>query len=408
MKLNVMYFARYREALGVDRETVEGEFATTPSTGVALARQLVGYPNGDEPAVPFIYDATDAGGILDGFYVIESTDIDWSKLAAGTFAWTAALLAVPGSKAPLAEVRSVGAARTTAHSVTPWSWIGMPDAAVTSGEYLSSLTAVGAHAKTGPSNDSAQLVYAPTGTKTAFYADAGLYTVTAAGYYYGAARIERSADSGSTWSTVIGRELPIATLASTDRLRLSVGFMRFTIQSTGTLTYEVYDGSSWDSKTFTVGYHTGSAYSAHTPTVSASVLQNGPEAAGLRFWIEPSSGYVDFTVRRGSWVVEVLQTSTAATRKHAVSRASAEAATAVTGGIDATSADASGNKYQLRTPHALTADTTNGFIYQTSAAQTGQFAIALDTRAGDGTTTGPTTTNLYFAAMRHRQRLVAR
>ena len=28
MKLNVMYFARYREALGLDGETVEGEFAT--------------------------------------------------------------------------------------------------------------------------------------------------------------------------------------------------------------------------------------------------------------------------------------------------------------------------------------------------------------------------------------------
>ena len=28
MKLNVMYFARYREALGVEGETVEGEFAT--------------------------------------------------------------------------------------------------------------------------------------------------------------------------------------------------------------------------------------------------------------------------------------------------------------------------------------------------------------------------------------------
>ncbi len=28
MKLNVMYFARYREALGLESETVEGEFAT--------------------------------------------------------------------------------------------------------------------------------------------------------------------------------------------------------------------------------------------------------------------------------------------------------------------------------------------------------------------------------------------
>ena len=26
MKLNVMYFARYREALGLDGETVDGEF----------------------------------------------------------------------------------------------------------------------------------------------------------------------------------------------------------------------------------------------------------------------------------------------------------------------------------------------------------------------------------------------
>ena len=50
MKLNVMYFARYREALGVDRETVEGEFATLEHLRVHLLQrkdvwQVLAEPN---------------------------------------------------------------------------------------------------------------------------------------------------------------------------------------------------------------------------------------------------------------------------------------------------------------------------------------------------------------------------
>lgn len=50
MKLNVMYFARYREALGLDGETVEGEFATLEHLRVHLllregAWQVLAEPN---------------------------------------------------------------------------------------------------------------------------------------------------------------------------------------------------------------------------------------------------------------------------------------------------------------------------------------------------------------------------
>ena len=39
MKLNVMYFARYREALGLESETVEGEFATLEHLRVHLLQR---------------------------------------------------------------------------------------------------------------------------------------------------------------------------------------------------------------------------------------------------------------------------------------------------------------------------------------------------------------------------------
>jgi hypothetical protein len=41
-------------------------------------------------------DAEAAGGLLDGFYVIEDADVDFVKLAAGYFSWSAALSAVSG------------------------------------------------------------------------------------------------------------------------------------------------------------------------------------------------------------------------------------------------------------------------------------------------------------------------
>lgn len=39
MKLSVLYFARYREVLGIDREAVEGEFATVEELRTYLVEQ---------------------------------------------------------------------------------------------------------------------------------------------------------------------------------------------------------------------------------------------------------------------------------------------------------------------------------------------------------------------------------
>ncbi|MCD9117444.1 MoaD/ThiS family protein [Pseudomonas bijieensis] len=39
MKINVKFFARYREALGVDSVTVEGDFATVDDVRVLLAQR---------------------------------------------------------------------------------------------------------------------------------------------------------------------------------------------------------------------------------------------------------------------------------------------------------------------------------------------------------------------------------
>lgn len=392
-------------------------YAFTGSEGLIMAQQVTGYPNPDEEVVPFTYDATLAGGVLDGFYFCDSTNVDWAKLAGGMFAWEAVLVPVPGRQCPTFEIDCLGSNRDTAHAITEWSWVGLPLAAQTRAEVFESrLTGYVTATITGAdSSGSATLYAAPTGSKTALYADRFQSSQNPDYYYYGGAAIQVSVDGGTTWTTVTGRDLPF-TYADhvATRVRLVHGLgsnaaIRFTLPDTSdVVTLSNYDfaNAAYESKSFTAT----TAGSTATPIAFNSqypvtVLRNDPVACSVRVWYD--TGYIDYTLRRGSWVIEGRAVSMAANQSFGIYHATTKAGTGVTGGIDETTATADGNKYQLRSPSAITAETTKGGIYLTSAAQSFPFAMALDFFSGDNTTS-PSTSGLYFACMEHTQDVVAR
>jgi hypothetical protein len=187
-----------------DELRVGGEFALPAEEAVLLAQRVLGYPNQDEPEIPFLYDATQSAGALDGIYTVQSTEVDWAKLAAGLFSWSAVLTRVPGWQAPIFEVLSYGDLRDDDHGVsaaldTPW--VGLP--------FDDDLLASPKAGVTFAGDGGDVRVEAPSGG----YTGAIEYAIGPADFYGGAARLEMSYDGGATWKTHPGRtiqNLPMA------------------------------------------------------------------------------------------------------------------------------------------------------------------------------------------------------
>jgi hypothetical protein len=400
-----------------DELRVAGEFVLPDDlAGVVLAQQLAGYPNPDEPVVPFVYDAHQAGGLLDGFYDVVSAEVDWAKLAAGLFSWSATLVRVPSWQSPLFEVILGGTVRDNDHTITSGtsarSWVGLPPSADLPSGYVHR-TATGANMATslnevedaGEAHTNLMLHLNSPGSYHYLSDGSILYTVEADGYYNGAARIEVSYDAGATWQVVPGRQIP--NRPSLWRIRNDL------IRCTPFSTVLIFEGylSGWESKAFHPTVSGASATSLGAPT-TVTILRNTPERCTLRLYFTPPSDYqsafLDITVNRSAWwldcVVSNVQSPNAPFESFGVAVTTPEAGTSSTPGIQATGDDATGNRYQFWSPVTTTKDTTNGRIYTTSAANQFPFAVSYNTLQ-DATLE---TADAYFVAAAHRQRIVAR
>lgn len=369
-------------------------YAFTGTDGLAMAQQISGYPNEFEEQVIFTYDGAPQ---LNGWYFVENTNVDWVKLAAGLFAWEASLIPIPN---PIFEVSILGINRPTAHSITEWSWAGAPTGSVKWWPDGTAATLMSSH------ND--DLFIAPSGSKTALYDNTLMLLIPIVNAYaVGYCSIEKEYSTGvyaSVVGDVIDDVVPSDWRLSSPRIRISQAS-----DTTSTFTVEVFNTSTvtWQSKTFKLGRGGASATSIGAPYAFA-ILHNSPWVCSIRLYFNDANfiGYCDLTVRLGSWVIEGnLVALDGSTYQLGVFRATNEAGTGVTGGIDAAADDADSNKYQLRSPSAVSTETTIGGIYLTGAAESFPFAIATDRWAGNGTT-GPTTSGLYFAAMEQTAEVV--
>lgn len=398
-----------------DSVSVSGVIRGQTSVGDlnALRAQLAGYHlNPDERVVP-VTSVADTS--IDGFYRVNKVEVGAeatgraltaAQVKALAVRWEAELVKVPGWQAPLFEDLCSGALRVNAHSITDSgvrSWVGMPPAADLLHGYNFTGAGVAAVSDAGESHTNL-LLYDDEGVPNGFLYDrAALFATAPSDFYNAAAKLETSADGGSTWRSVVGRQ--VANLP--EDWRIGNDLIRITHSSANVFTFSGYL-SGWENKNFKVTYAGASATSLGTPK-SLTVLRNTPETVSVRVWMSAqlttdSVAYVDFTVHRSAWWLTGLLAHTSNTNTtFGIYRDAVEAATSVTGGIDATSADASGNKYQFRTPLTVTKDTTNGGIHHAGTTYL-PFCVALDTMQ-DGTLT---TSAAYFVTMNHRQGIVAR
>jgi hypothetical protein len=375
-----------------DELRVGGEFALPAEEAVLLAQRVLGYPNQDEPEIPFLYDATQSAGALDGIYTVQSTEVDWAKLAAGLFSWSAVLTRVPGWQAPIFEVLSYGDLRDDDHGVsaaldTPW--VGLP--------FDDDLLASPKAGVTFAGDGGDVRVEAPSGG----YTGAIEYAIGPADFYGGAARLEMSYDGGATWKTHPGRtiqNLPMAWRLCNDLIRL------YPDTSQGNGAYLILDTWHTADDTFKdKGFVLTSDANVQLGDVSTvTVVENSPCCAGVLLHYQAGSYQADvyLRVRRGAFWVEGYATSTDPTDNLGIQVTSAAAATAEIGGIRATSDDGDGNKYRIRSPRLITTDLTNGRVNTTSAGIGFPFAFGIDLHADFSA--------YYWAAMRHTQKAVAR
>lgn len=390
----------------------------TVATEKVWTAQFRGYDlNTDEPVVPLTSVNYPE---LDGFYRVTNVSVDDRTNFTGGIGprLTLELLRVPGWQAPLFEIISNGADRATAHVITEWSWVATYSAAEIHAAGVRSApvtAAVFPVSKTGI--EAATLWPSGTGAKTALYDNSFEYEISAANYYKMSCWLQSTSDdvqlvSYSSWAlrTVVGRQYTVAASGPPNNWRMSNGLIR--IHYEGGYKIEARDSgnSTWETLTgFNVGYYDGANFVDLGAFNAVTVLRNTPEATAIRLTMDHPTVYspvhLDLTIRRGSWVVEAVL-SAVAPLQFAVEFGTA--GTAVTGGIDETTA-VSGNKLQLRTPSALaTKVTAASHLRLSSSATSMPFAAAAATFEGNGTSTGPSTSSLYFAAMEHKQRIVTR
>ena len=169
-----------------DEVSVAGSFiGSSAAETMALIRQFVGYPNHDEPTVPLVVESS---ALTDGFVTDVATSAPMTHeedIADGRVPFTLDCRRVPGWQAPLFEVLSRGADRPTAHSVTPWSWLGAPSSLdVTAAQFVDLADANGASGES-VNSEAGKLAWfsAASATKDDLYDTEFLYQIAPAEFY---------------------------------------------------------------------------------------------------------------------------------------------------------------------------------------------------------------------------------
>lgn len=361
-----------------------------------LRDQFRGYDLSDEAVVP-VTSAQDP--TVDGFYRVAGlsvVDTTGTHFTGGIGSHVTAELERIAS--PLVEVRCNGTDRGAG--------------AVTTGDFWAFVPFLNGYC----TNTAATATAAAAGFSGGYFTDAtagpysavAYYTATPAAYYTAAVRLEATADAGVTWRTVIGQH----TSASAETgWRITSELLQVSVTSSGQISVGWNGGTaaspSWETTLFALTYDTPTDWAEVS---SVTVLANRPEMCSVRLGITDTVNYAgafcDLTVRRGANFVEGhLANMRAVTETHGIRRTASEAATSVTGGIEATSADANGNKFTLLSPSTITKTTAGqSGIRLTSAAQRFPFAVS---PVNTALVSGVTLTEAYFSGIRHRQRVIA-
>lgn len=226
------------------------------------------------------------------------------------------------------------------------------------------------------------------------------WATTPGSFYVGSARVEQS--YGGTYYPMVGQQV----LSPASAWRVSNGIVRVTVTDSQ-IEVAHYDGSGWDTaKGFRIRVSSG----VITPEVKAvRVLRNTSQHAVVRVVVRPAntnymSGTIDISVRRGcsfaSFVWSNLTTATA----WVLEAGTGEAGTAITGGLKANAADASGNKYVMASPQATSVSAASGTLTMTTT----QYRFMLGSEVTGNSVAAADQVDHYINATHEDQRVVAR
>ena len=384
-----------------DRVEAAGALTATSATLLKILRAQVNglADNPDEPviAVNWAGDST-----VDGYYEVLDAAVPMPArgLAALKLDWRVRLRRI--AVYPDLNSLMVGnAVRANAHSIAKGStvpWWAVPDDATM--DYIPSASSATRSAESG----TVKVWYRTDGT--ILYNRTNRWQCNASDFYDGACKVELY--DGTSFYTLVGQRLPnTSPLAG---WRITNGLVRVSYGSgDGLLKVEHYISGAWSvSKTYKLTVTT-------TPTTigtfrTVTVKRNSPEVVTIRLGLDQENGAVpaavtvDLTLRRGALWVEGVMSRTAEivsylANQMGVYRNSAEAATAITSGIRATSADAQGGKYWISTSLAKTNDLTQGGFYVSSAVNDFDFAIGYEPPSASGPDTFTNQVYSYFGPL---------
>ncbi len=380
----------------------------------ALRQQVLGLVNDDEPVVPVTWTDDDN---LDGYYQVVSAQAQpvQNYINEGIMRCQLSLRRVSGGFAA-AEFEMVTGAllRTNGQSITAPQTI----------LYARPLNDTSDPFSRGPDIAQATNVAettreTPDGDMRVEFCDAPLDPTTfrwwpePADAYRGGCLVEVFV--GSTWYPIIGRQTVPVT--DTTRWRISNGCVRltsFTGSTSGTI--EVFDTSAWDSfdvehiswdgvsslVTFPIGGRSTGLRIAPT-----AVLRNSPERVVIQSAI--SRLRMTYSITRGARHVEASWAQQDDVPDFAYGMDINAASTAITGGIRATSASASGNYTVAAVAAADTTDLALGRVYPTSTVQTGSMMVGVATNnTGGDPDSAPQLVEQFLGVSPVRQLIVAR
>lgn len=347
---------------------VHGQESHPPSTTAAVIAAHHNVLAGEGRVLPVVFtDKTN----LTGFYRVTDARSTLERVANGSVqaaTWQLTLERIGGERDVEVESRVPSVARATDHGTTPVTWHAPAGGAST---YYTGDTAPTGHVdRVGEDGTVRVHTGLPAGVSPR-------WTVAAGDYQNGAARLLFDG------LRRLGEHSP--TLAVWE---LSNGLVRVVSGPDGAVTVSCWDpdtGEWASSKDYAITVNG----SAQTATPEVSVLRNSPEAVVLRLaWAQGTAGRltVDLGLRRGARTVTgIIKRHAAATL--GVERATAEAGTAQTGGVEATDADADGNRYVLGSSKTVTVATNPGGISKANVAVLDFFAgheVGDPPVAGDG------------------------
>lgn len=401
-----------------DRLHLKGSL-TTEATNASIMnafRQNVlglGEKDTDEPIGPVIDTADDQ---LKGFYRVLGTSVDFpgGAFSKNRFTWNMDLERIPDYALPDIQAPLVGGFRTNSHSInpTPNHWVpstvlnyaNSANTGLTDWQYSRGL-ADGTTVKGA----------AASGSKSSASRYLAQFALQPDYYYTGSPRVEIKYAT-STYYRTMGRK--IWSNLSSVGWRLTNDLIRVTPSSTaGRLDISIWDGSAWDTaKTFKfTTTDTGSIVDRFS---SFNIIRNAPEEVIVRVGLGDnitgtaaslSRLYLDISLKRG-WAMADCVWNSDRSILGVVGVNTVEAATAVTGGIRATSNDAAGNRYAMFTPVAKTNDLVNGTITLSTPGTQWAFGLGLIQNGSGATSSFDATalSNDYFGVYSESQTIVGR